>query len=576
MIKALLIAPYSGLAEIAKKTVLPNDVQLDVVIGNLEEGLKIAQKAEKQGYQLVISRGGTATMIQDAISIPVVHIDITGYDMLRVFTLLRGLEGGVALVGYPNISEGANTICNILEFNVKMITIKDRKEVRGHLQRLKQANFSVVIGDVITVQVAEELGLRGVLIASGREALMDAIEEGKRVYHFFRKVNRHFNYLRNAFTNTPLPIVLLDQRQNIIAKNAKFDQDIQPQQVSKSSTIAQLIQRVITGEGTHWTELREGDNCYDVQAFIVNKIEGIVGLIFHSPLLNKKIQSVTIYNSVGHVPILGDSSFARRLKENIGHYVRIDEPMCVMGEQGVGKLTLAKEIHFQRFGLDAPLMIIDGEKVTDSEIKTIKSKINRLDKGTLLIKNIEKLTGALSATMEEVISLFNHLKVITLSNRTLDHLVAEGSFSEDLYQQIMKYPLHIPPLRQRKDDIQAYVDFFITEFHTREGMETLGIKQDAVELLQQYNWKGNLSQLKQVVRELTLLSDGSYIEYSQVEQLLAQFENEEINELSLQGTLKEIEQQIIKTVLTEENHNQSKAANRLGINRSTLWRKLKS
>lgn len=184
----------------------------------MEEGLKIAQKAEKQGYQLVISRGGTATMIQDAISIPVVHIDITGYDMLRVFTLLRGLEGGVALVGYPNISEGANTICNILEFNVKMITIKDRKEVRGHLQRLKQANFSVVIGDVITVQVAEELGLRGVLIASGREALMDAIEEGKRVYHFFRKVNRHFNYLRNAFTNTPLPIVLLDQRQNIIAK----------------------------------------------------------------------------------------------------------------------------------------------------------------------------------------------------------------------------------------------------------------------------------------------------------------------------------------------------------------------
>lgn len=62
--------------------------------------------------------------------------------------------------------------------------------------------------------------------------------------------------------------------------------------------------------------------------------------------------------------------------------------MCVMGEQGVGKLTLAKEIHFQRFGLDAPLMIIDGEKVTDSEIKTIKSKINRLDKGTLLIKKI--------------------------------------------------------------------------------------------------------------------------------------------------------------------------------------------
>ncbi|MGN8646197.1 PrpR N-terminal domain-containing protein [Gracilibacillus sp. HCP3S3_G5_1] len=576
MIKALLIAPYSGLAEIAKKVALPDDVQLDVVIGNLEEGVRKAKQAERQGYQLVISRGGTATMIQDEISIPVVHIDITGYDMLRVFTLLRGLEGGVALVGYSNISEGANTICNILDFDVKMITIKDRKEVRGHLQQLKQDNYSVVIGDVITVNVAEEIGLRGVLIASGREALLDAIEEGKRVYHFFHKVNRHFSYLQHAFTNTPFPIVLLDQQQNIIEKNVKFEEDIEFRQIVKSPIITQLMQRVLVGEGTHWTELREEDFHYDVQAFVVNQREGIVGLIFHSSVLDKEIQSITIYDNLGHAPILGESPFAYRLREKLGHYVYTDEPMCIVGEPGVGKLTLAKEIHFQRFGQDAPLMLIDSGKLKDKEITTITSKINRLDKGTLVIKDIDKLTGELSIAIELVVSSLTHLKVIALTNQTLDHLVTENNFSDVLYQKVGKYPLHIPPLRERKEDIQAYIDYFTTEFHTREGLETLGMKEDAVEQMQQFTWKGNLSQLKQVVRELTMLSDGNYIEQPQVKQLLTQYAKEEKNELSLQGTLKEIEQKIIKAVLVEENHNQSKAANRLGINRSTLWRKLKS
>ncbi|SFM46821.1 Transcriptional regulator containing PAS, AAA-type ATPase, and DNA-binding Fis domains [Gracilibacillus orientalis] len=580
MIKALLIAPYSGLAEIAKKAAYPDDIQLDIVIGNLDEGVKIAQQAEKQGYQLIISRGGTATMIQDAISIPVVHIDITGYDMLRVFTLLRGLDSGVALVGYSNISEGANTICNILEFDVKMITIEDRKEVRGHLQQLKQDNYSVVIGDVITVQVAEEVGLRGVLITSGKEALMDAMEEGKRVHHFFRKVNRHFNYFRYTFTNTPLPIVLLDQQQNIIEKNLKFDHEINDQQILKSPKITLLIQRVLAGKGTHWAELIEGDNRYDIQAFVVNEREGIIGLILHVSLIETEIQSISIYDSVGHEPILGESSFAHSLKENLGHYVYTDEPVGLIGEPGTGKFTLAREIHFQRFGQDAPLMLIDAGKLKDTEMTIISRKISRLDKGTLVIKDIDKLARATSETIEQVISSVPHLKVIVLTNPSLVQLVAESDFSEDLYQKITKYPLHIPPLRMRKVDIRAYVDFFITEFHTHEGMETLGMKREAVEQMQQYTWKGNLSQLKQVVRELSMMSSGNYIEKSQVEQLLTQYEAEdsrvsENHALPLEGTLKEIEQQVITIVLEEENQNQSKAASRLGINRSTLWRKLK-
>ncbi|MBM7570146.1 PrpR N-terminal domain-containing protein [Aquibacillus albus] len=580
MIKALLIAPYSGLAETAKKMTHPKDIKLDIVIGNLEEGVKIARSAEKQGYELIISRGGTASMIQEAVSIPVVHIDITGYDMLRVFTLLRGFENGVALVGYANISEGANTLCNILEYDVKMITINSSEEVRGYLEKLKEENYSVVIGDVITVQVAEEVGLRGVLITSGKEAVMDAFEEGRRVYQYFRKVNHQFDYLRNAFIHTPLPIVLLDKNQKIVEKNLKFEQEIGNDTFLKSSIVSQITNKVLNN-GTHWTKIEDEEHSYEVQAFIVNKREHMVGFIIHSSLIHSQNKSMTMIDHVNHVPFIGDSNFARRLRENINQYVQADEPICIVGEPGTGKRTISKLIHFQRYGHDAPMIVVEGKQVTNADIEKIGRKLHRMDKGSLVLRNMETLSVAMQSSIHELIQMNDHIKVIVLGNRTLEELVNQANFSEELYQKISQYPLHIPPLRERKEDIKPFVDYFIAEFHTNEGNETLGIKQEAVEYMFDYKWEYNLSQLKQVVRELTLLSDRNYIELSQVKELLSQYMQEDNDKqdrkaLSLQGTLKEIEQQIIHLVLQEEDHNQSKAASRLGINRSTLWRKLKS
>jgi len=79
--KVLLIAPYQGLAELAKKIRLEQGLDLDVEVGNLEEGVKIAKKAVNNGYDVIISRGGTAQMIQREVLIPVAHINISGYDM---------------------------------------------------------------------------------------------------------------------------------------------------------------------------------------------------------------------------------------------------------------------------------------------------------------------------------------------------------------------------------------------------------------------------------------------------------------------------------------------------------------
>ncbi|WP_174614670.1 PrpR N-terminal domain-containing protein [Virgibacillus ihumii] len=581
MIKTLLIAPYQGLAETAKKMDVPDEIELDVTIANLEEGVRVAKLAEKQGYELIISRGGTASMIQEVVSLPVVHIDITGYDMLRVFTLIRGIKHGVALVGYANISQGAATICNILEFDVKMITIQSRNEVRGNLEKLKQQGYTVVIGDVITVQVAEQVGLRGVLITSGREAVTDALEEGKRVYYFFRRVNNQFYYFQETFHLMPFPVVLLRRDGAILEKNLLFEQYNGSDEILKSSTIYTIMKRVLESKTNQWAEIEGENSIYELQAFLVNQTEAIVGLSIHSSFNKRETKTVRIIGNSVHVPIIGETDQAMSLRENFQQYTHSDGAVCIIGEPGTGKYTVARAMHFKRFGQEAPIVVIEGSYLTDatSSQKEIQTKISAVQRGTILIKDIDAVQYEIQNTIQRLLcNLPKTMKVIVLAETSLEKLVYERSFHKGLYNEISKNVLHLLPLRERKEDIGAFAEYFLAKFHEEDGNETIGIRQDAIQYLMQFHWQGNISQLEKVIRELSIMTPANYIELSHVKKLLHNYEHMssvEDQRLSLDGTLKEIERKIIELVLQEEDYNQSNAAKRLDINRSTLWRKLK-
>ncbi len=573
----MLIAPYQGLAETAKSLNIPDDVELDINVANLEEGVKAAQQAEKSGYELIISRGGTASMIQDSVSVPVVHIDISGYDMLRVFTLIRGIKKGVALVGFENISQGAATLCNILEFDVNVITIKSSTEVRGHLERLKEQEYTVVIGDVITVQVAEQIGLRGVLITSGKEALMDALEEGKRVYHLFHKVQNQFSYLKKAFKAAPFPMILLNKNKKVIDKNEQYEQEIPHPEISNSPVISQIVNRVLEYNAIQWDETVSQGKLFRIQAFPLSGSESAVGVILYSSGIESNNKAIQISNP-GHIPIIGESKQTRSLRESLEQYANADGGLCILGERGTGKQAIAQAIHFEKFGKTAPLVILDGN-VSIQEMKEFIAVLNTIREGSLLLRNISIMSLEKQSKLLEILGHASEkLQVFTLANEPLDSLLIQEKFNEELYKRIAKNTLHLSPLKQRKDDIPSLVNYFLAEFHAESGSETLAIKPEAMECLLQGDWPGNHGQLKQAVREISMITKGYYVEAEHVKELMSNMKDMPSKTIKhgipVNGTLKEMEQKIINQVLEEEKNNQSRAAKRLGINRSTLWRKL--
>lgn len=578
MIKTILIAPYAGLAETARKMLPVDGIELDIKIANLENGIAAAVLAEKQGYELIISRGGTATMIQEKVSIPVVHIEITGYDMLRVFTLIREMKTAVALVGYSNVSEGAATICSILEYDVNLVTIKSKNEVRSNLKKLKESGCLTIIGDVITVEEAKQLGLRGILITSGKEALINAFEEGKRIHTLLQHVDLRFNYFQNVFTSLPLLAVIANNLGEIVDRSSTFKQKIVDESFLSCATLTSTIKEVLEDKRDRWIQLNDEETVYNVQVFSVNNFQDYVGFIIHSMLPVWDKGSVLINNIPYDKPIIGESEYVLNLRENIKKYSYIDLPICIIGERGTGKNTIAQSIHFERYGQNEPLVVIECSGLTSTYLDELYLQLNIIETSTILWKNIETLSISMQ---EKVITFVQHItgeiKMIFTVDISIHKLVRQELFNQDLYNMINKTTLHLRPLRERKIDIKSFIDYFIAEFHMEFGNDTLGMKYDAVEVMQEYDWNGNVYELKRVVKELSLINEGNYIEKEDVKRLLSLSSfSADKNNFSVEGTLKEIEYRIIKQVLKEEDNNQSKAAIRLNINRSTLWRKLNS
>jgi DNA-binding NtrC family response regulator len=263
----------------------------------------------------------------------------------------------------------------------------------------------------------------------------------------------------------------------------------------------------------------------------------------------------------------------------------MDEPVWIIGEEGNGKELIAQSIHLKRKSNDEPFITLNCDLVSEELLKNLISEgfFQKYANSVIYLKNIESLTPFSQKELYHILKKedVKTPKWVVSSEDTIEEKVKNGIFKRDFYNSLAQLKIHIPPLRERIEDIEKLVHVFISELHPKYGNEVVGIRQDALEELANYDWPGNVEQLKQVIEQLVSRSQSYYIEKNDVQTVLNQLNqqqknnNTSITTIDISGTLEEIEKQVITRVLEAEEMNQSRAAKRLGINRSTLWRKLK-
>ena len=298
--------------------------------------------------------------------------------------------------------------------------------------------------------------------------------------------------------------------------------------------------------------------------------------------------------------IEGQSQAARQLYEHVRLVAPTDMSVLVTGASGTGKEYIARRIHEQSNRSKAPFVAVDcgaiPKELSASEFfghvkgsftGAIENKTGAFvaaQGGTIFLDEIGNLTyevqvQLLRALQERKVKPIGsnqeiaiNVRLISATNENLRQAIEKGDFREDLYHRINEFTIRIPDLKERKEDLLLFANHFLDLANSELQKDIIGFDNDTMQLFQSYSWPGNLRQMKNVIKYATLLATGRYITRKELPEELTENLSSHTN-IQLKNV--EHERDLIRKALQECGNNKTRAAQLLGIDRKTLYTKLK-
>lgn len=585
-VRILGIAPYEGMRTAMERVAeeYPN-IHTDVFTGDLEEGVAIVQAHMDDNYDCIISRGGTARMIRKVTDIPVVEISLSVYDVLRTIKLAENHVDRYAIVGFPNITQPAHTLCDLLQYQIEILTIHNTGEILPTLTRLQQSGCRMVIGDMVTHTLAQELGLNALLITSGTESLHDAFQQAMTMSAGFRRLR-----LENMF----LGCIMREESENI----AVFDElgQVQfAQPVEPHAELLSVLQGKIPEIPTHASlkfhhnqrgrlyrivaqQIRVGVTRYYLFHYSSAQIplrSGKSGIRSYSKSECEHLFNNSFYNLSG---ALGE------LDGSISSMAASRQPIMIIGESGSGKEQIARLLYLRSPLCNKPYVVIDcalaNDKSWDFLLNHYNSPLN--DRGnTIHFQNFDCISPAHGEQLQAlIVSTDLAGRERLLFSCTCPEGAPLPETARKLMQMLACIPLMLPTLRSREDEIPSLASLYLGSLNLEMGKQISGFDSHAIDQLRRYSWPDNYTQFKRVLKELAALTNSYYIRSSAVSEILARERSLSAPSAPIAQTVQEpqtldqIIRQAIEQALLANNGNQTAAAKQLGIGRTTMWRHL--
>ncbi len=280
--------------------------------------------------------------------------------------------------------------------------------------------------------------------------------------------------------------------------------------------------------------------------------------------------------------------------------------VLITGESGTGKEVLAKSIHYTSSRKDKPFVAVNipalPETLLESELfghekgaftgaeKSKKGRFEIADGGTIFLDEIGDIPLNLQVKLlrvlqehqiERVGSVENiniDVRIIAATHQNLEQKIKDGSFREDLFYRLNIVSLHIPPLRERKEDILPLIEHFVNKYSIENNKQNLSLSKEAVDLLIKYNYPGNVRELENIIERAVVLCRGELITVNDLPNVIKGFKGEQFIEKSSDASLIEqveaLEKKLIFDALSKANGNQSQAGRMLGLTERNLRYKM--
>lgn len=305
--------------------------------------------------------------------------------------------------------------------------------------------------------------------------------------------------------------------------------------------------------------------------------------------------------------LIGKSHAMKEVFRAVQVAAKSDATVLLQGESGTGKELAAGAIHYNSERADGPLVVVNCSALSESLLESElfghvrgaftgahRDRVGRFEEahgGTILLDEIGDISPLIQLKLLRVIQERRiervgetrprkiDIRVIAATHKDLYSLVREGSFREDLFYRLKVFPVSIPPLRRRREDISLLVRHFIDNFNRKTGKSISGVTRDALQILMDYNWPGNVRELENAIEHAFVLCESSWIDVFDLPVEIRQAEFDSMATAScvdpVQAGKTKPDRETLLALLEECGWNKAEVGRRLGKSRTSVWKYMK-
>jgi DNA-binding NtrC family response regulator len=351
--------------------------------------------------------------------------------------------------------------------------------------------------------------------------------------------------------------------------------------------------------------IKVGAYDYLVKPFNPEELSLIIKRLVESQSLIKEISHLRkeLQKQYQFYDLISKSAKMQKVFDFAHTIAKSNSNILILGESGTGKELLARAIHNESLRAAGPFIPVSCVALTETLLESElfghekgaftdaiaqkKGKFELADSGTIFLDEIGDISPKLQLSLLRVLqekeftrvggtkSIKVDVRIIAATNRDLKKAVDEGKFRDDLYYRLNVISIELPPLREHTEDIPLLADHFIEKFNIEMGKNVERISEEALHLLMRHDWPGNVRELENVIERAMVITKGTFIKAEDLHLSPHGMDGKVISSPSDDKTIKSVEKKHIAKILNENNWNIQKSAEQLGIDRVTLYNKIK-
>lgn len=567
---------------------------------------------------ILVARGMTHDVLRDMFPDKhVVQIQLNSFDIFDALVQCRKLQARKIALCLHDVEihclESLEELCGA---SIRMYDVPDEKTAEAAVCKAAEEGADTFVGAGTMCGICDRKGLRRVHIHTRHDAVEAAMQEALNAAKTINQERTRSDIIRIMLNHNEDGIIAIDNEDHILAINN------QAYRVFQLSTVGELTGQPVSAvyPSGEWDRLLEKgsekeqiislhDKKYYVQYKPLSEAEAGAGaLIFikntdrimeEESRIRRGLSEKGLTAKYTFEDILGQSEAIQGNIRMAERYSRVNSNVLIIGETGTGKELFAHSIHQASRRSRQPFVALNcaalPENLLESELFGYEAgafsgaakggKIGLFElahKGTIFLDEIGEIPITLQAKLLRVLqekeirrigSTSVHpvdVRVISATNINIEEKIREGQFRSDLYYRLNLLDISLPPLRERKEDIQELVDAYLTRFACEMGKSIPTVTEDAARVLKEHSWQGNVRELRNICERLTVLNDTSVIS----EELLRQLKIFRKKEESSVGQPGEGAEDSVYDRL-KPRKKKKELAEELGVSRTTLWRMAK-